>query len=202
MEIRENRIGILAYTIQLENASGEILEEASKEHPRSMLFGSGRILKSFDQQLLGLRSGDQFEFILSPEEGFGEYKEDLLMDVPRSVFSIDGQLQSDMLEIGRVIPMMDRQGNPFDGKVLAINGDFIRMDFNHPLAGKSLYTRGEILNVREATEAELNPSDHGCGCGSDNEGGCCGGGHHDHHHDSDGCGCHEENSEHQCGCHA
>jgi FKBP-type peptidyl-prolyl cis-trans isomerase SlyD len=62
------------------------------------------------------------------------------------------------------------------------------MDFNHPLAGKSLYTFGQVLNVREATFEELNPAPSGCGCGSHSDSCCGGGGHsHDHHHEDENC---------------
>lgn len=189
MDIKENRVGILTYAIRLENNTGEILEEAPKDQPRTMLFGTGRLLKSFENKLLGLRSGDQFEFTLSPEECFGPYKEELLMDIPKAAFMVNGQIKEGALEIGRIVPMMDSEGNPFDGKVIAIEGDVVSMDFNHPLAGKPLYTKGEILNVREATYEELNPVVSGCGCGTPNDS-CCGGGGHDHHQhdDAEGCG--------------
>lgn len=141
MEIRENRIGILTYTIQVNNQEGEVLEEATIDQPRTMLFGTGRLLKSFDEKLLGLRSGDRFEFVLSPDECFGAYQEELVMDLPKTAFMINGQLKPEALEIGRTVPMVDSDGNPFDGKVISVHTDTVRMDFNHPLAGKHLFTR-------------------------------------------------------------
>ncbi len=188
MEIRENRIGILTYTIQVNNQEGEVLEEATIDQPRTMLFGTGRLLKSFDEKLLGLRSGDRFEFVLSPDECFGAYQEELVMDLPKTAFMINGQLKPEALEIGRTVPMVDSDGNPFDGKVISVHTDTVRMDFNHPLAGKHLFTRGAVLHVREATEEELNPSASSCGCGSGSDS-CCGGNGGQQHNSNGGCGC-------------
>lgn len=200
MIIEKNKVGVLSYVIHVDSEAGELLEKVEYAQPRTMVFGTGRMLRSFEDQLLGLRSGDEFEFLLSPEESFGEYNNDLLMEVPKTVFMVNGEIKPDTLVVGRAIPMMDGEGNPFDGRVIAINESTVSMDFNHPLAGKSLFTKGEIINVREATYDELNPVASGCGCGS-SEDSCCGGGGHSHEHSGGGCGCHsEDNSGGGCGC--
>jgi FKBP-type peptidyl-prolyl cis-trans isomerase SlyD len=54
--------------------------------------------------------------------------------------------------------MQDQEGNPLHGKIIAIDGDTIMMDFNHPLAGSSLHFTGRIIEIRDATQQEL---DHG-----------------------------------------
>jgi FKBP-type peptidyl-prolyl cis-trans isomerase SlyD len=208
MIIQENKVGVLTYSIHVENENGELLEQATAINPRTMVFGTGRLLKSFETRLLGLRSGDKFEFVLNPEECFGDYREELVMDIPKAAFMVNGELKEGTLEIGRTVPMMDSEGNPFDGRVLSIEGNVVTMDFNHPLAGKPLFTYGEVLNVREATYEELNPVASGCGCGTPNDSCCGGGGHdydHDHHHEEgEGCGvCGDTKDYHKhggCGC--
>jgi FKBP-type peptidyl-prolyl cis-trans isomerase SlyD len=182
MVIAEQKVGILTYSIHIEDAQGELLEQASNDNPRTLLFGTGRLLKSFENKLMGLKSGDSFEFVLSPEEAFGNQRDDMVMEIPVSAFLVDGEMREGMLEIGKIIPMMDSEGNALNGTVVAVNGDKVTMDFNHPLAGKSLYTSGNIMHVREATEEELNPAPSGCGCGTPNDA-CCGGSEsHEHHH--------------------
>ena len=76
-----------------------------------------------------------------------------------------------------LVPMMTAEGYRVMGKVLEI-GDKVKMDFNHPFAGKTVRYQGQIVEVREATEEEIHPTS---GCG-----GCCGGGCGDS--DGDGCG--------------
>jgi FKBP-type peptidyl-prolyl cis-trans isomerase SlyD len=60
-----------------------------------------------------------------------------------------------MLFIDNVIPLMDQDGNRFEGRVMQIDENSVKMDFNHPLAGMRLYFTGSILDVRPATPEEL-----------------------------------------------
>jgi len=202
MKIEEHKVGVLAYSIQVEDAKGDVLEQATQSGPRTLVFGLGRLMKSFEDKLIGLKSGDKFEFLLPPEKTFGLYKDEMVMDIPKTAFMVNGELKTDALVVGKVIPMMDNQGNPFNGYITELKDETVTMDFNHPLAGKSLYTIGEVLNVREATDEELNPAPSGCGCGSPNDS-CCGGGSkkegHHHHHGNEGCGCETESTFDSCG---
>lgn len=186
MIIDKHRVGIITYAIHVDNENGEVLEKAEMPQPRTMLFGTGRVMQGFEDHLMGLKAGESFSFVLSPEEAFGSWNKDLLMEIPKTVFMVNGEIKPDTLVVGRSIPMMDGDGNPFDGRVLAVNDETVSMDFNHPLAGKSLFTNGEVISVREATYEELYPAASGCGCGSHNDS-CCGGGGH-HHDEEDGCG--------------
>ena len=93
-------------------------------------------------------------------------------------------VEAEEMVVGHVLPMMDSVGRRLQGKILSIGDEEVRIDFNHPLAGKDLFFKGEILGVRDATDEELEAlHSHKCGgcsgCGS--EGGC---GSHD-----EGCGC-------------
>ena len=74
--------------------------------------------------------------------------------------------------------MMTEQGFPVSGLVLMVSPAKVTVDFNHPMAGKRVRFKGEILEVRDATEEELHPH-CGCGCGCDHAHcGDCGGGCH------------------------
>ncbi len=190
MVIETQKVGILSYQIKVDQPDGEVLETATAESPRTMLFGTGRVLAGFESQLIGLKSGDTFDFVIEPDEAFGDFREELLMEVPKAAFVVNGELKADTLQIGKTVPMMDGDGNPFEGRILEIVEDLVKMDFNHPLAGKTLRTTGVVINVREATDEELNPAPTGCGCGTQDDS-CCGGGGHDHQHghEDHGCGC-------------
>ncbi|MDY0076053.1 MAG: peptidylprolyl isomerase [Bacteroidales bacterium] len=213
MVIETQKVGILSYQIKVDQPDGEILETVTTDNPRTMLFGTGRVLAGFEKRLLGLKSGDTFDFVMEPDEAFGDFREELLMEVPKTAFIVNGELKAETLKIGRTVPMMDGEGNPFEGRIIEIVDDAVRMDFNHPLAGKTLRTSGVVINVREATDEELNPAPSGCGCGTQDSS-CCGGGGHEHSHDEHGCGCGtsdesccssspelQEQSAGSCGCH-
>lgn len=187
MIIEDKKVGVLVYKIHLENADGEILEQSTIENPRAVVFGLGNIMPSFEKGLRGLKSGEKFTFTIPSEDAFGNFHEDLIMDVPKDAFMADGVLREDLIKIGNVIPMMDNNGHPFEGVIKSIKEDAIEMDFNHPLVGKSLFVTGEVLNVREATDEEMTPHHSCCGsghscCNEDDP--CC-----SHDHQDGGCCC-------------
>jgi FKBP-type peptidyl-prolyl cis-trans isomerase SlyD len=75
--------------------------------------------------------------------------------LPIDIFKVDGVVDMAMLKTGNIIPMSDRDGNRLDGKVIAITGESVKMDFNHPLAGHQLHFSGEVIDVRDASEEEI-----------------------------------------------
>jgi FKBP-type peptidyl-prolyl cis-trans isomerase SlyD len=72
--------------------------------------------------------------------------------------------------------MTDSDGNPLTGIINEITDTYVRMDFNHPMAGLDLFFTGKIVEVREATDNELAATMHSCsGCGTEEHAGCSGG---------------------------
>ena len=115
-----------------------------------MLFRS-----AFEENLAGLVVGNNFSFSIDAANAYGELEPEALVDIPMDVFKVDGVIDMSMLKIGNMIPMSDRDGNRLDGRVTAINGDTVKMDFNHPLAGHNLHFSGEVIEVRDASQEEL-----------------------------------------------
>lgn len=195
MNVAEDKIVSIAY--ELKNEMGEVMEKLTEDRPLDFLFGGGRLLQSFEENILGLKVGDSFNFILTPDQAYGEVNEQAIVDVSKDLFIVDGALREDLLYIGNTIPMQDGGGNPLNGTVVEINADAVKLDFNHPMAGKNLHFEGTVIDVRDASEEELMNGGPGmaggcggsCGCGS---GGNCG--DEDHDHDGGGCGS-------GCGCH-
>ena len=68
---------------------------------------------------------------------------------------LDLDLSEQLLEKGNMIPMQDGEGNVMNGIVLETNDKAAKLDFNHPLAGERLFFDGAVLDVREATEEEI-----------------------------------------------
>lgn len=82
----------------------------------------------------------------------------------KKIFEVEGKIDKEMIQMGKVIPMQNEQGQPLTGLVIGIADDKITMDFNHPLAGQNLHFTGEIIEIRKATEEEIS---HGHAHGSD-----------------------------------
>ena len=153
--IAPNKVVSLSYTLMLN--SGELADEATADQPLVFIHGIGQTLPAFDDQLDGLSVGDTFSFTLSAEDGYGESSPNYVVEIPKNIFE-GPDVPDDILEIGATLPMQDQDGNPMDGVVLEIGDDTVTMDFNHPLAGESLGFSGTVLDIREATQEEL---DHG-----------------------------------------
>ena len=156
MKAAPNTVVKITYELRTE-PNGQVRDAASQESPFAFLFGHGNVLDKFEKNLEGLIAGNQFNFILEPGEGYGEYDNDAVIQLDKSVFGADGPEQSEMLFVGNVVPLQDQYGNPFQGRIVAV-GDKVTVDLNHPFAGKTLYFSGAVVEVREAHQVEL---DHG-----------------------------------------
>ncbi len=176
MKIGKNKMVSLTYDLYYDDAEGELIEQATSEKPLSFIFGAGLMLPKFESQLEGVTVGSPFEISLQDVDAYGELDENAIVDLPKNIFIVDGAFDEEMIAVGNTVPMMSTSGQRMNGMVLEITDEIVKMDFNHPLAGENLYFKGEILEVREATDEELTAlvSGGGCGCGSG--GGSCGSG--------------------------
>jgi FKBP-type peptidyl-prolyl cis-trans isomerase SlyD len=156
MKITKDKVVSLTYELRLNQSDGDIIESLTAESPLTFLYGSGNLLPKFEENISGLTAGEQFIFDIKASEAYGEFNNDAVVDVPISAFEKDGQIDEQLLKTGTQIPMQDSAGNRLTGVVKAVNEKNVTMDFNHPLAGQHLYFKGEITEIREATEEELH----------------------------------------------
>lgn len=190
----------VAYSLYTDNSEGvhELVEQAPVEHPFQFITELGVALEAFEAKLKDLNAGDEFDFTLSVDEAYGPYEQEHVIELPKSTFMLNGRFQNDVIYEGAVIPLVNADGNRFQGLVLEIKEEVVIIDLNHPLAGKELHFKGSVVTSREATDAEVTAlikmmsGEGGCGCGCGCDGGCEGG------CDSEGCGCGDH--EHGCGC--
>jgi len=199
MIAEKNNVVSIVYELRNGSKEGDVVEALTSDNPLTFLFGTGGLLPKFEERLNGLTAGDNFEFLLHSEDAYGPVVENAIVHVPLSVFEVDGQIDENLIKAGTMVPMMDAEGRRLNGKVMSVEGDAVKMDFNHPMAGNDLYFKGEITDVRSATDEELTHghvhASHGCGCGGNGQGSC----------EDDDCGCEEKGScstedGHSCGC--
>lgn len=181
-KISDGKFVAFAYKLY-DDMTGEVLFEARHDAPDMLIYGiTQEIVPGLAEALKGLSEGDRFGVTLPPAAAFGDISPDNIVSLPRSIFERDGKLAEEV-KVGATLPMMTQEGFRVQGRVLE-TGDQVRMDFNHPFAGKTVRFDGEVIEVRQATEEELNPKGcGGCGggCGSCGEEGGCG--------DEGKCGC-------------
>ncbi|MEN9920039.1 MAG: hypothetical protein RL662_2475 [Bacteroidota bacterium] len=194
MKISPNKFVSLSYDLNVgEGDEKELMERATSEQPLEFIFGTSSMLEAFENNIDGLVEGDSFSFTLTPEQAYGEYDDEHVVDLPRNIFEVDGKMDETVIFEGNTIPMMDANGNRLNGSVVSVVDDTVKMDFNHPLAGETLHFSGSVLAVREASAEEIaalfapqgGGCGSGCGCSSEAASGGCG----------SGCGCSTEEEE-------
>ena len=180
MKVSKNSVVAISYELMVD---GGLADKAVAEKPLEYIHGTGMLLPRFEEELEGKEQGDDFAFVLSPEEGYGVHNPEYVFDLPIEAFAIDGEVRRDLLQLGRTIPMLNSAGQVVQGTIREIREEAVTMDFNHPMAGKTLNFSGKVESVREATEKELTEGLHGeylpqegCHC----NGGC-------HKGEEDGC---------------
>ena len=183
----------VSYTLYaVDGENREKIEEAPTTKPFEFISGFGVTLDEFEKNIVELEPGAQFDFELTKEQAYGDYEEERVLDLDRSIFQINGHFDHENIFVDAIVPLQNEEGNRFYGRVMDITDDKVKMDLNHPLAGKTLNFKGRVLEKREASNQEIQnlvnflSGEGGCGCGD------CGGGCSDHecdgHHDH-GCGC-------------
>ena len=157
METVENKYITVAYKLySIENGEKDFEEEAPVEHPFQFISGLGMTLEPFEAQIKDLQIGDKFDFTIPASEAYGEYDDDHVIDLPKEIFMIEGEFDSDRVVEGAVIPLMTSEGQRINGSVVEVKEDVVVMDMNHPLAGCDLNFTGEVVESRPATNEE-NP---------------------------------------------
>ena len=181
MKIEKNAVVALTYEL---NVDGQIADKCTTERPLSFIQGLGYLLPKFEEAIAGLSAGDKFAFTLSPADGYGEVDPERIIDLPIAAFTDpEGKIRHDLLIEGSAITLVNQFGQPVPAKILKVSSDTVKVDVNHPMAGKTLNFSGEIVEVRAATEKELKEGLHG-----ELAGGCSGCGGHCGEGECEGCG--------------
>lgn len=180
MKISENKLVTLQYQLYVKAETGEkeLMEETSADQPLVFFYGMGMMLPKFEEHLSGKAVGDTFDFMIPAEEAYGQYEEENIVDLPRNIFEVEGQIDTEAIFPGAIVPLVDSEGQRINAEVVEVLDNAVKVDFNHPLAGEDLYFTGTVENVTEPTEEELKAMQGGCGscgcggCDSDEKDGC------------------------------
>ena len=147
VKIENKRVVQIHYT--LKDDQGEILDSSAGKSPLPYIHGIGALIPGLEKQLLGKQAGDKFTAIIAPAEGYGDYDNDQVFEVP-----VDGFQGDEEMEIGMQV-QLDTENGPAIATITDIQGEVVTLDMNHPLAGVPLHFDVEVVEVREATQQEL-----------------------------------------------
>ena len=124
---------------------GSEIDSNFEKEPASFSVGDGSLLPGFERALFGLKSGDEATLEILPEEGFGQPNDNNLQTIKRDQFDVESEL-----EAGMIFSFADAAGGELPGVVKTFDADEVTVDFNHPLAGRTLSFRVAIHNVEVA----------------------------------------------------
>ena len=143
LEIEPNTRVTLNFSLALE--TGEQVDSNFGGDPVSFVMGDGSLLPGFERRLLGMRPGDEAEFRIPPDEGFGEPQEDNIQSIPRADFDAEAPL-----EPGMVFTFADAAGGEVPGMIAEVGEDTVTVDSNHPLSGRTIHFKVRIAHVEPA----------------------------------------------------
>lgn len=148
MQIAPNTVASIDYT--LTDDDGRILDTSQGREPLTYLHGAGQLIPGLESALEGQSAGDSLAVTVAPADAYGERDERLIQEVSRSAFESVAEV-----EAGMQFQVKDRSGQGRMITVTAVEQDKVTVDANHPLAGKPLNFEVEVVEVRPATDAEI-----------------------------------------------
>ncbi|MDX1809485.1 MAG: peptidylprolyl isomerase [Sulfurospirillaceae bacterium] len=190
MAINENQVVSIQYELK-DADNGDILDSNLEAAPLSFIVGKGQIIPGLESEIRKLSQDDTSDIKVSAADAYGEYDENAVQSLPKEQFA-GLELKEGMTLYGQ-----GEDGGTVQVTVKSFDDESVKVDFNHPLAGKDLLFSLSVLEVRDATSDEIlngyvgAPAGGGCGCGSgdschdeketqdsccstDSNGGCCG----------------------------
>lgn len=147
MQIAEKTVVSIHYT--LTNSTGETLDSSFGQDPLVYLHGAQNIIVGLEDALKGKTVGDALQVTVEPEQGYGETREELIQEVDRSAFE-----GVEDIDVGMQFMAQTPWGEQ-PVTVVKVEGEQITLDGNHPLAGETLNFDVEVVDIREASDEEM-----------------------------------------------
>lgn len=132
------------------HVDGKVVDSSEEGKPLQFIQGMGHIIPGLEHELYDMRIGDNKKVIVLPKDGYGEVDTEAFMDVPRNSFPTDVPLKE-----GTELELRDQSGHAILARIDTISPDMVRLDMNHPLAGKELHFDVKIAGLRPATDDEV-----------------------------------------------
>lgn len=145
--ITDGKVVSLSYVLTVD---GQVVSQTEADEPLEYLHGAENIIPGLEAALTGKRVGDKINVTLAPDDAYGEYDEDEIEEIDR-----DEMPESEVLEEGMLVEVEDEDGFVYVATVTELSDDTVVLDFNPPLAGKTLTYDVEVLHIREANDDEI-----------------------------------------------
>ncbi len=125
--------------------NGEVFDSSSHgdhSHPIEFTVGEHQVIKGFEDAAVGMGVGEEKEFSIKPEDAYGNPKEELVREFPKSELPLQQEPQ-----VGMVLGFNSPDGHQFPATITKVSDDKITLDLNHPLAGKKLNFKIKVVKI-------------------------------------------------------
>ena len=145
--IQDNMVVTLDYTLLVDE---EILESTDDGEPIEFIQGIGQVILGLESALYGMKAGEKKTVIIEPEDAYGDYDPESLENAKKEEFS-----EEIPLDVGTFLDLRDDEDDVLSAQIIEEDEDTVTLDFNHPLAGKTLTFEITVSALRLASDEEL-----------------------------------------------
>jgi FKBP-type peptidyl-prolyl cis-trans isomerase SlyD len=147
-KVDDGKVVSMHYTLHVD---GQVVDSSEGGEPLQFIQGMGHIIPGLEHELYDMEVGQSKNITVPAKDGYGETDETAYMDVPAEAFP-----DNVPLEKGTELELRDQSGNPVYARVDTVSDKNVRLDMNHPLAGKELNFDVKIADVRPASDEEVS----------------------------------------------
>ncbi len=144
--IQDGQVVSLDYTLKVD---GKVVDTSEGSQPIQFIQGQGQIIPGLEDKLYGMKVGEQKDVVVPPGQGYGDIDPENFADIPRDQFPAEIPL-----EPGTELELRDQDGQILEARIAQVEDNTVRLDFNHPLAGKQLNFNVKVVSIRNPTAEE------------------------------------------------
>jgi FKBP-type peptidyl-prolyl cis-trans isomerase SlyD len=158
LKVQNGQVVSMEYTLKVD---GVVTDSSEGREPLEFVHGAGNIIPGLEREMTGMAVGDSKDVMIAAAEGYGERDQEAFMDVPRDQFP--GEIP---MKVGTELQVQNQAGQPMFARIEQVEDKSVRLNFNHPLAGKDLHFSVKVVDLRDATDEEVEHGHvHGPGHG-------------------------------------
>ena len=146
IKVKDGHVVSMEYTLKVD---GKVTDTSEGREPLEYVHGAGNIIPGLEREIAGMSVGDSKDVVVAATDGYGEEDEKAFMDVPRDQFP-----KEIPMKVGTEIQVQNQAGQPMYARIDTVGDKSVRLDFNHPLAGKELHFSVKVVGLRDATNEE------------------------------------------------
>jgi len=147
-KVDDGQVVSMHYTLHVD---GQVVDSSDGKEPLHFIQGMGHIIHGLEHELYDMEIGEKKDVVVAPKDGYGETDPEAFMDVPRESFPPNVPLAIDT-----ELELRDQNDHPVFARIDEVNDKNIRLNMNHPLAGKELHFSVQIAALRPASDEEVS----------------------------------------------